>query len=69
VQSRPRVGRVHARKVVRVQIRETTLTVYDGRAVIVCVPRQRRPTKALRRLELNPRGIVKACGSVCHATC
>jgi hypothetical protein len=35
-----RVGRLHARKVVRVHVEETTLTVYDGRAVIVCVPRQ-----------------------------
>jgi hypothetical protein len=34
-----RVGRVHARKVVRVLIEETTLTVYDGQAVIVAVPR------------------------------
>jgi hypothetical protein len=35
-----RVGRVHARKVVTVDIEETTLTVYDGQAVIVAVPRQ-----------------------------
>jgi hypothetical protein len=34
-----RVGRVHARKVVTVHIEETTLTVYDGQAVIVAVPR------------------------------
>jgi hypothetical protein len=34
-----RVGRVHARKVVRVLIEETTLTVHDGQAVIVAVPR------------------------------
>ena len=34
-----RVGRVHARKVVRVLIEETTLTAYDGPAVIVAVPR------------------------------
>ena len=34
-----RVGRVHARKVVWVLIDETTLTVYDGQAVIVAVPR------------------------------
>jgi hypothetical protein len=34
-----RVGRVHARKVVHVRIEETTLTVYDGQAVIVDVPR------------------------------
>jgi hypothetical protein len=35
-----RVGRVHARKVVRVLIEETTVTVYDGQAVIAAVPRQ-----------------------------
>jgi hypothetical protein len=35
-----RVGRVHARKVVHVLIEETTLTVYDGQAVIVVVPRR-----------------------------
>jgi hypothetical protein len=35
-----RVGRVHARKVVRVLIEETTLTVHDGQAVIAAVPRQ-----------------------------
>jgi hypothetical protein len=34
-----RVGRVHARKVVRVHIEETTLTVYDGQAVLVAAPR------------------------------
>jgi hypothetical protein len=35
-----RVGRTHARKVVRVHIEETTLTVYDGQAVLVIAPRQ-----------------------------
>jgi hypothetical protein len=35
-----RVGRVHARKVVQVLIEGTTVTVYDGQAVIVAVPRQ-----------------------------
>jgi len=35
-----RVGRVHARKVVHVHIEETTLTVYDGQAAIVVVPRR-----------------------------
>jgi hypothetical protein len=35
-----RVGRVHSRKVVRVLIEDTTLTVHDGQAVIVAVPRQ-----------------------------
>jgi hypothetical protein len=34
-----RVGAVHARKVVTVLIEETTLTVHDGHAVIVAVPR------------------------------
>lgn len=34
-----RVGRVHARKVVQVHIEETALTVYDGHALIVVVPR------------------------------
>ena len=34
-----RVGRVHARKVVRVHLEETTLTVYDGQAAIQAVPR------------------------------
>jgi transposase InsO family protein len=34
-----RVGRVHARKVVRVHLEETTLTVYDGQAVLVATPR------------------------------
>ena len=34
-----RVGRVHARKVVRVHVEETTLTVYDGQAAVVVVPR------------------------------
>jgi hypothetical protein len=34
-----RVGRVHARKVVSVLLEETTLTVHDGQAVIVAVPR------------------------------
>jgi len=34
-----RVGRVHAGKVVTVGIEETTLTFYDGQAVIVVVPR------------------------------
>jgi hypothetical protein len=34
-----RVGRVHARKVVNVLIEETTVTVYDGQAVIAAVPR------------------------------
>ena len=31
---------MHARKVVRVLIEETTLTVHDGQAAIVVVPRQ-----------------------------
>lgn len=35
-----RVGRVHARKVVRVHIKETTLTVYDGQAALVVAPRR-----------------------------
>lgn len=35
-----RVGRVHARKVVQVQVDESMLTVYDGHAVLVAVPRQ-----------------------------
>ena len=34
-----RVGRVHSRNVVRVLIEDTTLTVHDGQAVIVAVPR------------------------------
>jgi hypothetical protein len=34
-----RVGRVHARKVVSVLVEDTTLTVHDGQAVIVAVPR------------------------------
>jgi hypothetical protein len=34
-----RVGRVHARKVVQVQVEETTLTVYDGPSVIVALAR------------------------------
>jgi hypothetical protein len=35
-----RVGRIHARKVVHVHIEETTLTVYDGQAAMMVVPRQ-----------------------------
>ena len=35
-----RVGRVHSRKVVRGLIEETTLTVHDGQAALVAVPRQ-----------------------------
>ena len=35
-----RVGRVHARKVVRVHIEETTLTVYDGQVVLLAAPRR-----------------------------
>jgi hypothetical protein len=35
-----RVGRVHSRKVVRVLIEDATLTVHDGQAVIVAVPRR-----------------------------
>jgi hypothetical protein len=34
-----RVGRVHARKVVRVHLEETMLTVYDGQAVLATTPR------------------------------
>jgi hypothetical protein len=34
-----RVGRVHSRKVVRVLIEKTTLSVYDGQAVLVVLPR------------------------------
>jgi hypothetical protein len=35
-----RVGRVHARKVVQALLEETTVTVYDGQAVIAAVTRQ-----------------------------
>jgi hypothetical protein len=34
-----RVGHLHARKVVQVRIEWTTLTVYDGQAALVTVPR------------------------------
>jgi hypothetical protein len=34
-----RVGRVHARKFVRVHNEETTLSVYDAHAVLVAIPR------------------------------
>jgi len=36
---RVQVGCVHAHKVVPVQVEDTTLTVYDGSAAIVAVPR------------------------------
>jgi hypothetical protein len=35
-----RVGRVHARKVVHVHIEDSMLTLYDGQAILVAVPRQ-----------------------------
>jgi hypothetical protein len=54
-----RVGRTHARKVVRVHIEETTLTVYDGQAVLTVAPRQ--STTAVSRFrakhEIRPLGI------------
>jgi hypothetical protein len=44
---RIQVGRVHARKVVHVGVEDTALTVYDGDAVLLVVPR--RSTKDINR--------------------